>query len=151
MKKIKLYALFLISILFPYNKCFAGTESKVTADPVFNDGGNSWRTISIAPSSMSFVCISTTPSSSNLGIEVWRSREIINIADGDLMLVPSKDSFTMWYSSHGIHLSSDTANLWYGDSYIVPHQGAIWGIWQPGTSTTTLSRGATCTETYWKK
>ena len=117
---------------------FAQPEGKITADPQFFDGGNDWQPISVKQSTTAPVIISTDPVSSfelnryppSL---VWRYREIVNVSTcASLTLLPSSGTYTATSSSFSIVLSSDSTGLGAGDSYVVPHQAPVWGLWSRG-------------------
>src|SRR3990167_8201399 len=141
------YLIGLLLVFSCLSFLYAGPEGRGTADTVFEDGGNRWRTISVTASTNT-VLISTTPADSFLGIMVWRYREIVNTSTiAALALYPSNAEYTSFSSTFGIVLSSDSRGLGRGDSYVVPHQGEVWGAWSTGTG----GQGAGGVETYWKK
>src|SRR3990167_431637 len=119
----------------------ANNESKVSADPTFEDGGNCWRLIQSSASQGALIIISSAPENAvrlryptqNLGETVWRKREIINTSNLGLFLQNNR-TYTTYISSFGVVLSSDSKGLGQGDSWIVPHQGPVYGIWSPGDS-----------------
>ena len=143
--------LLAIALLFAASApLLAGPEGKATADPTFQDGGNKLRMVNVSPSSNSVILISSAPENASLGIGAWRKREIVNTSNsGALMVLPDNTSFTTYLSSYGVNLASDTKGLSRGDSFVVPHQGEVWGIWSPGTIET--GPGAGGYESYWKK
>jgi hypothetical protein len=123
---------------------FAGPERAVTSDPTFEDYGNSWRPINVAANTSSVVLISSTPANSGLGIAKWRFREIVNTSNGSLTLFPNNTSYSAFSSTYSIVLASGTSGM--GDSWKVPGDGAVYGIWASGTN----SGGAGGSEHYWK-
>ena len=133
--KLFLSGLFLFFFSGPV---FPGTEGKITADPEYFDGGNRWEPISVKVATQAPVIISTDPVGSfelkgYPKTLVWRYREIVNTSTcGALTLYPDSGTYTATSSSFSIVLSSDSTNLGAGDSYVVPHQGPIWGLWSGG-------------------
>lgn len=119
----------------------ASPESKVTADPTFEDGGNCWRLIQSSASQGAIIIISSAPANAvrlssttrSLDISVWRKREITNTSNLGLFL-QNTPKYTSYISSFGVVLSSDSKGMGQGDSWIVPHQGPVYGIWSPGNS-----------------
>lgn len=140
------FSILLLGLIPAY--IFAGPEGKVTADPVFQDGGNRIRLITVTPSSNSVILISSAPANVGLGIRAWRKREIVNTSNGGLMILPDNVTYTTYSSTFGVHLASDSKGLTHGDSFVVPHQGEVWGRWSPGTLET--GPGAGGYESYWK-
>jgi len=57
--------------------------------------------------------------------------------------------YTSYSSTGGVVLSSGTAGDGIGDAYVVPHQGAVWGIWSPYGAACVNCAGASGTEQYW--
>lgn len=113
----------------------AGKEASVTSQAVFEDGGNDWRPISVRMSTDTVVLISTTPKGSLLDIQFWRNREIVNLSTcANLILYPDNVGYTSYSSSFSILLSSGGSTDQPGDIYGVPHQGAIYGVWGPGSA-----------------
>lgn len=115
----------------------ASIEEGNSAKRVIVDGGNDWLPISVPVSTNAPVIISTTPQGSNVLspdiLQTWRFREIINISTcANLVLYPSSGTYNSYQSSFSVVLGSDTTGGGLGDSYIVPHQGAVWGLWSQG-------------------
>ena len=135
--KLKLFlsGLFLFCLSGPV---FSGTEGKITADPSYDDGGNDWRPIGVKHSTTAPVIISTDAVGS-FQINgypqtlVWRTREIVNASTcAALTLYYDSGTYNTSSSSFSITLSSDPAGLGQGDSYQVPHQAPVWGLWSGG-------------------
>lgn len=136
----------LAGVVLCAGPAWAGPDRNVTADPVFSDYGNSWRAIKVAVSTTTAVVISSTPVNSGLGINRWRFREIVNTSDGGLMLMPAADSYAVFSSTYSVYLSSGSNGK--GDSWVVPGDGAVYGLWSSGTTVT--GGGAGGSEHYWK-
>ena len=134
-----LYSILVLSLLFLCRVPLrAGSESQINAVPVFDDGGDAWWPISVRASTRTPVIISTDPVGSfdltgkPPGL-VWRHREIINVSTcSALTIYPDSGTWTAYSSSFSVTLASDTSGMGQGDSYVVPHQGAVWGIWSGG-------------------
>ena len=127
----------------------SGAERAVTSDPVFEDHGNRWRPISTRFSTNTLILISSAPENTGLDIAAWRFREIVNTSDGLLTLYPDNLAYTQFSSTYGIVLSSSTdpANPAAGDSWVVPGQGEVYGVW----SDSTTKNGAGGSEHFYKK
>ena len=128
----------------------SGPERAVTVDPVVEDYGNHFRLIDARKSTNSFIIISSAPENSGLaGVTYWRFREIVNTSDGMLSLYPSYSTYTVITSTFGIVLSSSTnpLNIAAGDSWVVPGQGNVFGLW----SSSTTKGGASGSEHWFKK
>lgn len=161
-KAVLLGAFCLFWVASPTSVC-AFIEGSLTANPVIVDGGNSWRPISVSQSTTAVVIISTTPvgslvtriSGSTVNeaspIQTWRFREIVNMSTcANLALYPSSMTYTVYKSSFGVVLSSDVTGGGLGDSYVVPHQGPVWGIWSGGdTGCGNGGQGAGGTESWY--
>ena len=135
---------YLLGILFLLvcSPLFALPINTASVQPAWEDGGNDWRPISVAAST-NIVLISSAPQFAtvtnststvvSLGISEWRSREIVNTATGSaLTLFPEETSYTAYRSSFSVVLGSGTKGLGFGDSWVVPHQAAVWGVWSVG-------------------
>jgi hypothetical protein len=156
----------LIGITFIFciigkGEVIAGTEAKVTADPTFDDFGNTRRTRGMEVSISNLVLISSVPTaamqtvlstSTTLGISMWRHRMIINVSTSCNLALYSSSNYNAYSSSIAVVLSSDTTGRGLGDKYIVPDQDAVWGIWNdPGAPLCAAGKGAAVIETYWSR
>lgn len=129
----------------------------VQARPVYQDGGNSPRDISVPLSSTSIVLISSTAVDAvsqttdtvDLGIMEYRYREIVNCSTTSALRLYWTSDFKTYSSSGGIVLSSDPAGGGKGDSYLVPHQGAVWGMHSPYGIKCLNCAGVCGAESYW--
>ena len=116
-----------LSFLFCTTSLYA---AGVVSEPVYESAGKDWRPINVAQSSSNVVLISSAAANSNLNIGQWKSRLIINMSTSSaLALFPNNTTFTTYTSSFSIVLSSDSSGLGQGDSWLVTHQGAVYGIW----------------------
>lgn len=122
----------------------AGPERMSTTDPVYNEYGNSWQAIKVAKSTTTVVLISSAAENAGLGIKHWRFREIINTSDGALVLFPNNTAYSVFTSTYSIVLSSGVNGA--GDSWKVPGDAAVYGIWHPAATT----GGAGGSEHYWR-
>lgn len=130
--KLKAFLLGFFCIFCWPRAAMAGTESQLTAMPVFEDGGNDWRPIAVSQSTQTLVLISSAADVAGLGIGAWRSREIVNISTCANMALYPDNTYTAYSSSFGVVLSSSTSGDGLGDSIVVVHQGPIWAIWSQG-------------------
>lgn len=155
-EKYFLLVLALLAVSIPLSLAIAGEEAGTT-QPVFDDGGNSVRERSINATTETvtgWFLVSSAPTRSGLGINVWRFREVVNMSNGGVFLWVNPNDFTEYKSTFGVHLATDTRGLGSGDSYVIPHQAELWGRFAPDTSTATIgagSRGIGITETYFKR
>ncbi len=124
-----------------------GADPKTTTESIYDSWGNQARNRVVAQSTTTVVLLSSAPASAGtaLGLTDWRARIIENRGTQELVLYGDNTTFTIYQSSAGIHVSSDTINqlnrfVWYG-------QGPIYGIWN---STGTSSGGASVTEFYFR-
>ena len=138
----------------------------ISATPVYIDGGNTARDISIPLSSGNPVVISSAAVEAvqmstaanavrsaahpfDLGIQEWRHREIVNCSTTSNLRLLWTGDYTSYISTEGIVLSSDTTGRGMGDSYVVPHQGPVWGIHSPWGTACVNCAGVCGSETYW--
>lgn len=150
-----LYGLLCLA-LFINGKAWAEEETRdPQAKAVYQDYGNTSRDISVSMSTTGIVLISSAAveavsnidSTVDLGIQEWKFREIINVSTvSALRLYPVSD-YNQYSSSGGVVLS--TGPFGAGDSYVVPHQGPVWGIWAPYGVACGNCAGAGGTENYW--
>lgn len=125
-------SIILLGLLLLPGLCHA---AGVLSDPEFFDGGNRSRLIAVSASTLTPVCISTTAQGARelnprLGVSQWLYREIVNMSTGcALMITRSSGSYATFASSFGVVLAS--GSLGRGDSWVVPDQDAVWGIWGP--------------------
>lgn len=126
---------------------FAGPDGRVSADPVYEDGGNDADAITISYSSSSWVLISSKATDVSLdgnNLSIWRHRQIINTSNGRMMVSDSNTQFNAFCGTCGVVLGTGPiAGL--GDNYTVPHQGKVYGLWAPETT----NGGAGGEQTYW--
>ena len=127
----------------------------VVSDPTFFDGGNQSLIIAVSASTRAPVIISTTAVSHNeltrLGMSHWQHREIINVSTAcQLMILTDSGTYTSFSSTFGVVLGSGTT-VGLGDSYVVPHQGAVWGIWGGNGNVCHNGAGAGGVATWYKK
>ena len=107
----------------------SGPRRNVTVDPTFQDWGNNCRSRGVSVSSISAVVISTYPSNSDLNISEWRYREILNVSTGSAVrLIFGEDLFSVYSTSVGVVLSSDTTGGGLGDKYVDRSQTKISAI-----------------------
>ena len=137
-----LAAVFLLS--FGVLRAAGPISNAGTLSVALDGGGNNATNLAIPYSSNTVILVSSAPADANLGITEWRYREIVNAANGRMMILSNNTDFTSFSSTKAIVLSSDTAGSGQGDSYVVPHQGKVWAIWGPETT----NGGAAGSESY---
>ena len=119
-----------LSFLFCATSLYA---AGVVSEPVYESAGKDWRPIDVRQSTVSVVIVSSAAANSILNIGQWKSRLIINMStNAALSLFPNSTNFTAYTSSFGVVLSSDSSGLGQGDSWLITHQGAVYGIWTNG-------------------
>lgn len=126
MKRFSLFG-FAFALALAASVARAGADRNVGADPTFEDYGNRWRGIAVVGSTTSFVLISSAPEKAGLGINRWRFRQITNCSDQVLMLSANTTDFTVYSATKSVVLKSGSAGN-PGDSWVVPGNGAIYGI-----------------------
>ncbi len=145
MKRSLLIA-FAFGLVMAAATAMAGPDRSVVADPTFEDYGNKWRGIAVSASTQTWVLISSAPENAGLGISRWRFRQVTNCSDQVLMLAPNATDFTVYSATKSVVLKSGSAGN-PGDSWVVPSNGAVYGIWAAGT---TVTGGACGSEHYYK-
>ena len=140
----------------------AQTERSETVEAVYSDYGNTDRQRNVDISTTNLVILSSSAvnavressGTKSLGISVWRFREIVNVSTcANLALYPTPGPrYNQYSSSDAVVLSSDTlAGRAAGDAYAVPHQGEVWGIWEPSGTCGGAGQGVVVTETYYSE
>jgi hypothetical protein len=157
MKKYRTFLILSLCIVGFSRYASAGAERNVTADPTFFDGGNVWRPIAIKISTANVVLISSaainavsydTPTA-NLGIFVWRLREIVNISTCCALTLYPTNNYNVYSNTFSVTLSSDNTGLGAGDSWATTTQDAIYGIWSPSITLGGDGQGAGGYEQYY--
>ena len=153
---VKLFLSSFCFVLLLLTNCFSKEVSSVGTSLVLTDGGNKGIALQVNPSTTIVLISSAAPftiqvnasTNSLTQISEWRYREIVNASpDRGLTLYPDGTRYNFFSSTIGIFLSSDTKGLGAGDSYIVPHQGEVWGVWS-GTIAPTGGGAAGMTSHY---
>ena len=130
----------------------SGIEDHVNVSPIFEDGGNVWRSINVGQSTTNVVLISSTPENAvqtssvtalalpgqpgtagNLGIRIWRFREIVNASTCCVLALYPQGNYNQFSTSFSVVLASDTTGNGMGDSWSTQSQSDIWGIWSPSS------------------
>ena len=136
--KMKNPWLALLFLLLVPTISLAGPEGRNSADPNYFDGGNDSVKVAVPFNTSIPVLISSKPTDWSFpgkpGIAVWRHRQIINSSNGRLMILPERTTFTTFSSTIGIVLGTGPISG-LGDIYTIPHQGKVYGIWGPETTT----------------
>lgn len=130
----------MVSPAFANDATGGGADEGSSVKPTFDSLGNTNRLINVAQSTRNPVLISSAPGSAfaqqtdtqALNIDTWRFREIVNMSTcAALALYTGGHQYATQTSSFGIVLSSDSAGLRAGDSWVVPSQDSVWGWWIP--------------------
>lgn len=129
-----------------------GTDGQISITPVVETFGNTVRTRNIALSTSNAVLVSSaaenavydTDPTETIGIGAWRYREITNVSTCAAAAVNYTNSppYNVYSTSYSVITSSDSTGLGAGDSYVPPHQDAVWMIWTPGSGNGSCAAGA---------
>ena len=141
--KRNLYALLVVFGLFVYAHA-DGPIGQNTVVPVAEQAGNkaepiavSWSTsvviiVSSSPANISSTTASNGSTHACYGSGEWRRRLFVNNSNGGVLLFFNSDDFSVYSSTKGVHLSSNTFNQ--GDSYTYYGQSPVYAIWNPATT-----------------
>lgn len=135
----------------------SGPDKEKVVTPVYENYGNVSRAISIPISTSTAVLISSSPENAvmvtspttNLGLQNWRFREIINVSTC-CRLALYTTPYNVFSATFGVVIGSDTSGNGMGEVYAVPHQQEVYGIWDgSGTVLGTGGAGAGGDENYY--
>lgn len=160
MKRLIALSFLLLAWNFPALADEERTEPSFDSKPIYDSLGNVGRDFGTDLSTRNWVLVSSAAvnatgisgSTQPLNIEAWRFREIINTSTCAAMtLLAGGHPYSNFISSFGVTLSSDTAGLGAGDSYVIPDQGEYWARWSPasGNGSCAAGAGASTKETYY--